>query len=166
MPIPCNFFFLDYIWHHWVFLSEFLVCCWWIEFIIKDEIFGYLICFFFKIFIWTGEFWGFSCLPRWNLSSFLRSLCKWNQEKIFSLNFIWVFLFIVGRAAAIPRDYGGDYIQMRLSYSPFAPLVLFLIEWMDYRCTDTLPSCLGLLNILVYKVGKCKFKIFLIWLAI
>ncbi|TXG56133.1 hypothetical protein EZV62_017446 [Acer yangbiense] len=55
-------------------------------------------------------------------------------------------------AAALPRDYGGDYIQMRLSYSPLAPLVLFLIEWMDYSCTDSLPSCLGLLNILVYKV--------------
>ncbi|KAJ4710934.1 RING finger protein [Melia azedarach] len=55
-------------------------------------------------------------------------------------------------AAALPRDYGGDYIQMRLSYSPFAPLVLFLVEWMDYSCTDTLPCCLGLLHVLVYKV--------------
>ncbi|XVE74875.1 hypothetical protein DITRI_Ditri12bG0053600 [Diplodiscus trichospermus] len=40
---------------------------------------------------------------------------------------------------------------MRLSYSPFAPFILFLIEWMDYSCTDTLPSYLGLLHILVYK---------------
>lgn len=55
-------------------------------------------------------------------------------------------------AAALPRDYGGDFVQMRLSYSPFAPLVLFMIEWMDYSCTDTVPSYLGLLNILVYKV--------------
>ncbi|KAJ0038645.1 hypothetical protein Pint_23627 [Pistacia integerrima] len=55
-------------------------------------------------------------------------------------------------AAAIPKDYGGEYVQMRLSYSPFAPLVLFLIEWMDYSCTDSLPSYLGLLHILVYKV--------------
>ncbi|GAV75590.1 zf-C3HC4_3 domain-containing protein [Cephalotus follicularis] len=55
-------------------------------------------------------------------------------------------------AAALPKDYGGDYVQMRLSYSPFASVVLFLIEWMDYRCTDTLPTCLGLLHIHVHKV--------------
>ncbi|KAF5741131.1 putative protein binding protein [Tripterygium wilfordii] len=55
------------------------------------------------------------------------------------------------RAASIPGDYGGDGVQMRLSYSPFAPLVLFLFEWMDYSCTDTLPSSLGLLHIFVYK---------------
>ncbi|GLT38370.1 hypothetical protein SLA2020_126260 [Shorea laevis] len=54
-------------------------------------------------------------------------------------------------AASLPRDYGGDCIQMRLSYSPLAPFVLFLIEWMDYSCMDTLPSFLGLLHILVYK---------------
>ncbi|XP_034677106.1 E3 ubiquitin-protein ligase AIRP2-like [Vitis riparia] len=58
-------------------------------------------------------------------------------------------------AAALPRDYGGesgDRVQMRLSYSPFAPFFLFLIEWLDYKCMDTLPSYLGLLHILVYKV--------------
>lgn len=55
-------------------------------------------------------------------------------------------------AAALPRDYDGDCIQLKLSYSPFAPFLLFLIEWMDYSCTDTLPSYLGLLHILVYKV--------------
>ncbi|KAK8488866.1 hypothetical protein V6N13_005309 [Hibiscus sabdariffa] len=54
-------------------------------------------------------------------------------------------------AAALPRDFGGNCYQMRLSYSPFAPFVLFLIEWMDYSCTDTLPSYLGLLHVLVYK---------------
>ncbi|KAK6922332.1 hypothetical protein RJ641_012839 [Dillenia turbinata] len=55
-------------------------------------------------------------------------------------------------AASLSRDYGGDCVQMRLSYSPIAPLFLFLMEWMDYRCTDTIPSYLGLLNILIYKV--------------
>ncbi|XP_041013582.1 E3 ubiquitin-protein ligase AIRP2-like [Juglans microcarpa x Juglans regia] len=55
-------------------------------------------------------------------------------------------------ANALPRDYCGDYIQLRLSYSPFAPFLLYLIEWMDYSCTDALPSYLGLLEILIYKV--------------
>ncbi|CAK9155843.1 unnamed protein product [Ilex paraguariensis] len=57
-------------------------------------------------------------------------------------------------AAALPRDCVGDYFQMKLSYSPFAPFLLFLIEWMDldYSCTDNLPSYLGLLNILVSKI--------------
>uniref|UniRef100_A0A6N2MVW9 RING-type domain-containing protein n=1 Tax=Salix viminalis TaxID=40686 RepID=A0A6N2MVW9_SALVM len=54
-------------------------------------------------------------------------------------------------AAALPGDYGGNCVQMRLSYSPLAPFILFLMEWMDYSCTDALPSYLGLLNILVYK---------------
>ncbi|KAK6242204.1 hypothetical protein QQP08_007684 [Theobroma cacao] len=54
-------------------------------------------------------------------------------------------------AAALPRDYGGNCYQMRLSYSPFAPFILFLIEWMDYSCTNTLPSYLGLFHILVFK---------------
>ncbi|PRQ40059.1 putative transcription factor C2H2 family [Rosa chinensis] len=55
-------------------------------------------------------------------------------------------------AASLPRDYGGNSIQMRLSYSPFAPLFLYFIEWMDYSCTDILPNYLGLLHIIVYKV--------------
>lgn len=67
--------------------------------------------------------------------------------------------FVVGfcRAAALPGDYGGNCVQMRLSYSPFAPFILFLVEWMDYSCTDALPSYLGLLHILVYKVGWYLF---------
>jgi hypothetical protein len=44
-----------------------------------------------------------------------------------------------------------------LSYSPFAPILLYLIEWMDYSCTDTLPNYLGLLHILIYKVGSFLF---------
>ncbi|KAF9604087.1 hypothetical protein IFM89_002762 [Coptis chinensis] len=55
-------------------------------------------------------------------------------------------------AAALPRDYGGECVQMRLSYSPFAPFFLLLIEWMDYSCTDALPNYLGLLHILIYKI--------------
>ncbi|BBG93968.1 RING/U-box superfamily protein [Prunus dulcis] len=56
------------------------------------------------------------------------------------------------KAAALPKDYGGNCIQMRLSYSPFAPIFLYFIEWMDYSCTDILPNYLGLLHIIVYKV--------------
>lgn len=55
-------------------------------------------------------------------------------------------------SSALPRDYDGDYIQMRLSYSPFAPIFLYLIEWLDYSCTDALPNYLGLLHVLIYKV--------------
>lgn len=55
-------------------------------------------------------------------------------------------------AASLPRDYCGDCVQMRLSYSPLAPFLLYLIEWLDYTCTDALPNLLGLHHILVYKV--------------
>uniref|UniRef100_A0A7C8YD82 RING-type domain-containing protein n=1 Tax=Opuntia streptacantha TaxID=393608 RepID=A0A7C8YD82_OPUST len=54
-------------------------------------------------------------------------------------------------ASSLPRDYCGDYVQMRLSCSPLAPCLLYLIEWMDYACTDSLPNFLGLHHILVYK---------------
>ncbi|KAK9707481.1 hypothetical protein RND81_07G200400 [Saponaria officinalis] len=56
------------------------------------------------------------------------------------------------RAASLPRDYYGDSVQMRLSYSALAPFFLYLIEWMDCNCTDALPTFLGLHHILVYKV--------------
>ncbi|KAL8161690.1 hypothetical protein V2J09_013179 [Rumex salicifolius] len=55
-------------------------------------------------------------------------------------------------ATALPKDYCGDCVQMRLSYSPLAPFFLYLIQWMDYSCTDALPTFLGLLHVLVYKV--------------
>ncbi|KAK1315155.1 hypothetical protein QJS10_CPA06g01282 [Acorus calamus] len=55
-------------------------------------------------------------------------------------------------AAAIPKAYGGACLQMKLSHSPLAPLFFFLMQWMDCGCTYALPSYLGLLQILVYKV--------------
>ncbi|CAM8884083.1 unnamed protein product [Rhodiola kirilowii] len=55
-------------------------------------------------------------------------------------------------ATALPTDHGGDFVQLRLSYSLFAPLLVHLIEWLDCSCTDSLPSYLGLLHILVDKV--------------
>ncbi|CAJ1853222.1 unnamed protein product [Sphenostylis stenocarpa] len=55
-------------------------------------------------------------------------------------------------ASALPRDYDGNYFQMKLSYSPFAPLFLYLIKWLDFSCTDTLPVYLGLLHILIFNV--------------
>ncbi|RDX71812.1 hypothetical protein CR513_48791, partial [Mucuna pruriens] len=63
-------------------------------------------------------------------------------------------------AAALPRDYDGNYFQMKLSYSPFAPLFLYLIEWLDFSCTHTLPMYLGLLHILIFNV--CHYYFWLI----
>ena len=62
------------------------------------------------------------------------------------------FWFCICRAAMLPREYGGFCIQMRLHYSPFAPFLLHWIEWMDFNCTDPVPSFLGLFHILLYKV--------------
>lgn len=56
------------------------------------------------------------------------------------------------RAASLPRDYCGDSVQMRLSFSPLALFLIYLIEWMDYTCTDALPNFLGLHHLLIYKV--------------
>lgn len=61
--------------------------------------------------------------------------------------------------AALPRDMAGDSVQMKLSFSPFAPFLLFVLEWMDCSCFDTFLSCLGLFHILVYKVSFHPFMI-------
>ncbi|XP_031125382.1 E3 ubiquitin-protein ligase AIRP2-like isoform X2 [Ipomoea triloba] len=55
-------------------------------------------------------------------------------------------------ACGVAWDLSGHCVQMKVSYSPLAPFLLFLIEWMDYSCLDSLPTSLGLLHILVYKV--------------
>uniref|UniRef100_A0A1D1Z7E6 RING finger protein 141 n=1 Tax=Anthurium amnicola TaxID=1678845 RepID=A0A1D1Z7E6_9ARAE len=62
-------------------------------------------------------------------------------------------------AAAVQRAYGGACLQMSLSLSPFATVYLFLMQWLDCTCAYPLPSYLGLLHVLVYKVyvdGKTK----------
>ncbi|XP_019150292.1 PREDICTED: uncharacterized protein LOC109147100 isoform X2 [Ipomoea nil] len=55
-------------------------------------------------------------------------------------------------AGGLAWDLSGHCVQMKVSYSPLAPFLLILIEWMDYSCLDSLPTSLGLLHILVYKV--------------
>ncbi|GAQ90244.1 hypothetical protein KFL_006180010 [Klebsormidium nitens] len=51
-------------------------------------------------------------------------------------------------AAEFPKGYDGACLQMRLSYSAAAPLLLFLFSWTD--CSFA--GALGLLRILIYKV--------------
>ncbi|MQL83424.1 hypothetical protein Taro_015915 [Colocasia esculenta] len=55
-------------------------------------------------------------------------------------------------AVAIQRAHGGACIQMKLSFSPFATVYLFMLQWLDCACAYSLPSYLGLLHVLVYKV--------------
>ncbi|KAJ4970038.1 hypothetical protein NE237_003137 [Protea cynaroides] len=50
-------------------------------------------------------------------------------------------------ASDYPREYDGACLQMRLSYSPSAQLLLFLVQWTDCH----LAGSLGLLRILIYK---------------
>lgn len=57
------------------------------------------------------------------------------------------------RVAALPKDIGGDSVQMKLSFSPFAPFLLCVLEWMDCSCFETFLSCLGLFHVLVYRVS-------------
>ncbi|KAH6797806.1 hypothetical protein C2S52_022360 [Perilla frutescens var. hirtella] len=54
--------------------------------------------------------------------------------------------------AALPRDIAGDSVQMKLSFTPIAPFLVFVLEWMDCSCFDTFLSCLGLFHVLVYRV--------------
>ncbi|XP_028764341.1 E3 ubiquitin-protein ligase AIRP2-like [Neltuma alba] len=62
-------------------------------------------------------------------------------------------------ASDYPRDYDGACIQMRLSYSPAAQFLLFLVQWTDCH----LAGALGLLRILIYKAyedGKTTMSIY------
>ncbi|KAL0533584.1 hypothetical protein IC582_027622 [Cucumis melo] len=58
-----------------------------------------------------------------------------------------------------PRESDGACVQMRLSYSPAAPLFLFLVQWTDCY----LAGALGLLRILLYVTypdGKTTMSIY------
>ncbi|KAJ7956110.1 RING finger protein [Quillaja saponaria] len=55
-------------------------------------------------------------------------------------------------AASIPRGKGGAYLQMKLVYNHLAPILLFLLQWMDCSCSCILSSTLNLFHIIVYKV--------------
>ncbi|KAG2678653.1 hypothetical protein I3843_11G012000 [Carya illinoinensis] len=55
-------------------------------------------------------------------------------------------------AASIPRGKGGACLQMKLVYNHLAPILLFLLQWMDCSCTCLLSSYLNLFHIIVYKV--------------
>ncbi|TYH38669.1 hypothetical protein ES332_D12G125800v1 [Gossypium tomentosum] len=52
------------------------------------------------------------------------------------------------KASDFSREYDGECLQRRMSYSPTAHLFLFLVQWTDFH----LPGALGLLRILIYKV--------------
>ncbi|KAB1217295.1 hypothetical protein CJ030_MR4G021026 [Morella rubra] len=55
-------------------------------------------------------------------------------------------------AASIPRGKGGACLQMKLVYNHLAPILLFLLQWMDCSCTCLLSSYFNLFHIIVYKV--------------
>ncbi|KAL6188148.1 hypothetical protein ACLB2K_039542 [Fragaria x ananassa] len=57
-------------------------------------------------------------------------------------------------AAAIPRAKGGVRFEMKLVYNHWAPLFLFLLQWIDSSCACLLPRYLNFFHILVYKVGS------------
>ncbi|KAK2648051.1 hypothetical protein Ddye_015540 [Dipteronia dyeriana] len=55
-------------------------------------------------------------------------------------------------AASIPRGKSGFGLHIKLVYNHFAPILMFLLQWMDCSCTCLLSSYLNLFHIVVYKV--------------
>ncbi|KAH7549770.1 hypothetical protein JRO89_XS13G0079600 [Xanthoceras sorbifolium] len=55
-------------------------------------------------------------------------------------------------AASIPRGKSGFGLQMKLVYNHFAPILIFLLQWMDCSCTCLLSSYLNLFHVVVYKI--------------
>ncbi|KAK9056307.1 hypothetical protein SSX86_027397 [Deinandra increscens subsp. villosa] len=51
-------------------------------------------------------------------------------------------------ASDLQREYDGECVQMRMSYSAAAQFLLFFVQWSDCH----LAGALGLLRILIYKV--------------
>ncbi|KAG5524295.1 hypothetical protein RHGRI_031085 [Rhododendron griersonianum] len=58
-----------------------------------------------------------------------------------------------GLASAIPSAKCGACLQMKLGYNHLAPILLYLLQWMDCSCTCLLARYLNLSHVLVYKVG-------------
>ncbi|TXG51342.1 hypothetical protein EZV62_023866 [Acer yangbiense] len=56
-------------------------------------------------------------------------------------------------AASIPRGKSGFGLHIKLVYNHFAPILMFLLQWMDCSCTCLLSSYLNLFHVVVYKVG-------------
>ncbi|KAG5557869.1 hypothetical protein RHGRI_007938 [Rhododendron griersonianum] len=56
-------------------------------------------------------------------------------------------------ASAIPSAKCGACLQMKLGYNHLAPILLYLLQWMDCSCTCLLARYLNLSHVLVYKVG-------------
>lgn len=63
-------------------------------------------------------------------------------------------------ASSISRAKGSACLQMKLVYNQFAPILWFLLQWMDCSCAYLLPSYLNLFHVVVYKAspdGKAIF---------
>lgn len=72
---------------------------------------------------------------------------------VFSFCSVFDVLYVCfNRASGYSREYDGACLQMRLSYSPCAHIFMFLVQWADCH----LASALGLIRILIYKVGMCS----------
>ncbi|XP_057534388.1 E3 ubiquitin-protein ligase AIRP2-like isoform X1 [Amaranthus tricolor] len=56
-------------------------------------------------------------------------------------------------AASIPRNKSGNCLQMKLVHNDLAPLILYLLHWINCSCTCLLPSCLNLFYVVIYKVN-------------
>ncbi|KAG5523043.1 hypothetical protein RHGRI_035007 [Rhododendron griersonianum] len=56
-------------------------------------------------------------------------------------------------AASIYRAKGSACFQMKLVYNHFAPILWFLLQWMDCSCAYMLPGYLNLFHVVVYKVS-------------
>ncbi|KAL8140838.1 hypothetical protein V2J09_006859 [Rumex salicifolius] len=55
--------------------------------------------------------------------------------------------------ASIPRGKSGGMLQMKLVHNQWAPLILYLLQWIDCSCSCLLPSYLNFFHVAVYKVN-------------
>lgn len=56
-------------------------------------------------------------------------------------------------AASIPRSKAGDWLQMKLVNNEWAPIILYLLQWIDCSCSCLPPLYLNLFHVVIYKVG-------------
>ncbi|KAL8142009.1 hypothetical protein V2J09_015041 [Rumex salicifolius] len=57
-------------------------------------------------------------------------------------------------AASIPRSKNGEWLQMKLVQNQWAPLILYLLQWLDCSCLCLRPTYLNLFHVTIYKVNE------------
>ncbi|KAI7749395.1 hypothetical protein M8C21_023944 [Ambrosia artemisiifolia] len=58
----------------------------------------------------------------------------------------------LSKAASIPKDKSGAFIQMEMGYNEMAYILSFILQWINSPCSYLLQTCLSFCYVVVHKV--------------